>query len=123
MLLTRWMGGDVRMYRDSSIAPLLDLRRRLKVVADVLSDMIWGGFTLASSLGLSAPWDCILRVGPVPPISADDLLRVLGGGLPAAGSMMLLGSSTAGFQILFIRLWSCAGIEGGSLGATLKVVA
>ena len=29
-------GGDIHLYRDSSIAPLLDLRRRLKVVFDLL---------------------------------------------------------------------------------------
>ena len=31
---------DVNMYRDSSIAPLLDLRRHLKVVGDVLGEMV-----------------------------------------------------------------------------------
>ena len=55
--------GDVHMYRESSVAPLLDLRRRLKVVVDVIGDMIRGGLTLARSLELSAQWDCILRTG------------------------------------------------------------
>ena len=37
-------GGDVHQYRDSSLAPLLDLRRRLKVVFDLLGGMIRDGF-------------------------------------------------------------------------------
>ena len=53
------------MYRDSSIAPLLDLRRPLSVVMGVLGQMIRSGFTLARSLELSVQWDCILRAGPV----------------------------------------------------------
>ena len=68
-------GRDVHMYRDSSIAPLLGLRRRLMVVGDVLGDMVRSGFSLARSLELTVQWDCILR------ISADDLPRVQGGRL------------------------------------------
>ena len=51
------------MYRDSSIAPLIDLKHDS------------GGFTLARSLKLSAQWNCILMAGPVHLISAEDLLR------------------------------------------------
>ena len=54
------------MYRDSSIAPLLDLRRRLKVLGDVLGEM----FSLALSLELAAQWDSILRAGSMHPVSA-----------------------------------------------------
>ena len=67
---------DDHMYR----APLLDLRRRPLVVVGVLGNMIRGGFTLARSLELSAQWNCILRTEPVHPFSADELLRVQGGG-------------------------------------------
>ena len=74
--LTRWMGE----MRTCIVIPLLDLRRRLKVVVDVLGEMIRSGFTLARSLELAAQWDCILRAGPVQPLSADDLLRVQDGG-------------------------------------------
>ena len=42
--------GDVFMCRDSSIAPLLDLRRRLKAVMDVLDSMIRSGVSLPRSL-------------------------------------------------------------------------
>ena len=39
--------GDVFMYRDSSIALLLDRRRRIKAVIDVLDSMIRSGVSLA----------------------------------------------------------------------------
>ena len=64
------------LYRDSSIAPLLDLRRRFTVVMDVLGEIIRDGFTLARSLELTVQWDCIFRAGPVHPVSDDDFLRV-----------------------------------------------
>ena len=51
--------GDVFMYRDSSIAPLLDLRRRLKAVIDVLDSMIRSGVSLARSLELTVLWECM----------------------------------------------------------------
>ena len=38
--------ADVFLYRDSSIAPLLDMRRRFKAVVDVLGAMIRSGFSL-----------------------------------------------------------------------------
>ena len=59
------------MYRDSS-APLLDLRRRIKVVMDVLDAIIRDGISLARSVELAA-WDEILRVGPVNPVAWEDL--------------------------------------------------
>ena len=74
-------GKDVHMYRDSSIAPLLDLGHRLKVAHDVLVEMVRNGFSLARSLELAAQWDCVLRAGPMHPISAEDLMRVQDGGL------------------------------------------
>ena len=63
------------------LAPLLDLRRRLKVVSDILGDMLKNGFTLARSFELTAKWSCILSAGPLHPITMDDLLRVQEGGL------------------------------------------
>ena len=74
-------GRDVHMYQDSSIAPILDLRRWLEIVVDVLGEMIRSGFTLARSLEISVQWDCILRAGPFHSVSADDLLRVREGEL------------------------------------------
>ena len=75
------------MYRDSSIAPLLDLRHQLKVVHDVLVEMVRNGFSLARSLELAAQWDCVLRAGPMHPISAEDLMRVQDGCLEVVGGL------------------------------------
>ena len=74
-------GGDVHLCRDSSLAPLLDLRRRLKVVYDVIGDMLRNCFTLARSLELAAQWSGILSTGPLHPVTMGDLLRVQEGGL------------------------------------------
>ena len=63
------------------LPPLLDLRRRLKVVFDILGDMLKNGFTLARSFELTAQWSCILSAGPLRPVTTDDLLRVQEGGL------------------------------------------
>ena len=41
--------GDVFLYRDSSIAPLLDMRRRFKAVMVVLDAMIRHGVSLSHS--------------------------------------------------------------------------
>ena len=45
-------GGDVFMYRDSSVAPLLNLGRRIKAVMDVLDAMNRDGISLARSVEL-----------------------------------------------------------------------
>ena len=74
-------GSDVPLYHDVSTAPLLDLRRRLKVVVDLLSAMVRGGVSLARSVELAVQWDAILRAGPIHPITADDSLLARSGGL------------------------------------------
>ena len=38
--------------------------------------MLRNGISLTQSLELTVQWDCILRAGPVQPVSLDDLLRV-----------------------------------------------
>ena len=68
----------VFLYRDFSIAPLLDMRRRLKAVMDVLSAMIRYGVSLARSVEPTTQWDKILAVGPCYPVTAGDLDVVLG---------------------------------------------
>ena len=68
--------GDVFMSRDSSIVPLLDLRRRLKAVATIRN-----GVSLARSLELTIQWDCILRAGPFHPITQGDFQSALAGGI------------------------------------------
>ena len=74
-------GGDVFMYRDSSAAPLLDLRRRFRAVMDVLDAMFLDGISLARSVELTAQWDEILRVGPVDPVAWEDFELARSGGL------------------------------------------
>ena len=73
--------ADVFLYRDSSIAPLLDMRRRLKAVMDVLDAMIRSGISLSRSVELSAQWDRILAIGPLFPVTLDDLNMVRSVGL------------------------------------------
>ena len=48
---------------------------------DILGDMLRNGFTLARSFELTAQWSCILSVGPLHPVTVEDLLRVQEGGL------------------------------------------
>ena len=83
--MTWWSGfprlegeGDVTCIVFLPSLFLLDLRRRLRVVVDVLGNMIWVGLPWLALLS-SLLSELILRVGPVHPISAEDLLRVQGG--------------------------------------------
>ena len=69
------------LYRDSSISPLLDMRRRFKAVMDVLSAMIRNGVSLARSVELTAQWDRILAIGPLHPVTIGDLDMVWGVGV------------------------------------------
>ena len=73
--------ADVFLYRDSSIALLLDMRRRSKAVMDVLGAMVQYAVSLARSVELTAQWDRILAVGPLFPVTLDDLHAVEGSGL------------------------------------------
>ena len=73
--------ADVFLYRDSSIAPLLDMRRRLKAVMELLDAMIRYGVSLSRSLELSAQWDKILGIGPLFPVTLADFEGLRGVGL------------------------------------------
>ena len=73
--------ADVFLYRDSSIAPLHDMRRRFKAVMGVLDAMIRYGVSLARSFELTAQWDRILAAGPLYTITLDDLSMVRGMGI------------------------------------------
>ena len=77
----RGNAADVFFYCDSSIAPLLDMRRRFKAVMDVRDAVIRHGASLCRSVELAAPWDDILAVGPLYPATLDDLHAVEGFGL------------------------------------------
>ena len=108
--------ADVFLYQDSSIAPLLDMRRRFKAVMDVLDAMIRYG--LSRSVELTAQWDRILAIGHLYPVTLDDLYVVWGVGVVSfivlflmfivvlvisfmrllfIGGMRLLGSGGIGF--------------------------
>ena len=65
--------ADIFLHRDSSLAPLLDMRRRFKAVMDILDAMIRYGVSLSRSLELTAQWDQILALGPMYPVTLDDL--------------------------------------------------
>ena len=75
--------ADVFLYRDSSIAPLLDMRRRFKTVIDVLGAMIRYGVSLSRSVELTAQWNRILALGPLYPVTVDDLCLDRGLGIGA----------------------------------------
>ena len=68
--------AGVFLYRDSSLAPLLDMRRRFKAVMTVLDAMIRSGVSLSRSVELTAQWDKISAVGPLFPVTPDDLSAV-----------------------------------------------
>ena len=70
--------ADVFLYRDSSVAPLLDMRRRFMAVMDFLDAMIRYGVSLSRSVELTAQWDRILAAGPLYPVTLDDLSAVQG---------------------------------------------
>ena len=81
------------MYRDSSIAPLLDLRRRVEAVMDVLGSMIRSGVSLARSVELT-------RAGPVHPITWEDFLSVQVAGI---GKFFRLAEDLRGRLSDFVR--------------------
>ena len=64
--------GCVFLYRDSSVAPLVDLRRRIKAVMDVLDFIMQSGLSLAHSVELTVQLD----IGPVYPVTLEDLQAV-----------------------------------------------
>ena len=74
--------SDVFLYCDSSVAPLLDKRRRFKAVMDLLDAMIRHGVSLSRSLELTAKWDKVLVLRPMYTVTLDDLSfdRALGVG-------------------------------------------
>ena len=94
--------AGVFLYRDLSIAPLLDMRRRFKAVMDLLDAMIRYGVSLSRSVELTAQWDQILAIGPIYPVTRDDLS--VGRDLGIGHFFMLLLVFIAVFVISSIRL-------------------
>ena len=58
-------GAQVDLYRDSSIAPLIHLRRRLRSVLDVVAAISRSGYSLARGLELTRQWSKVLQCGPL----------------------------------------------------------
>ena len=63
---------DVSLYRDSSSAPVLDLRRKLKAILDLLDAIIRCGVSLTRAVELSHLWDCVVRMGLLGSVSVED---------------------------------------------------
>ena len=61
-----------------SLAPVIRLRRRLKVCIDISASIVVHGFTLAKSLELSQQWERILADGPTGPVTQLEFLGMGG---------------------------------------------
>ena len=61
--------GDVSLYRDSSAAPVLDLRRNLKAILDLLDSTVRLGASLARDVQLVHLWDSVVRLGSIGSVS------------------------------------------------------
>ena len=72
--------ADVFLYRDASVAPLLDMRRRFKAVMDVLDAMIRSGISLSRQLSLLLSGT---GFSPLHPVTLDDLSLNQGMGIGA----------------------------------------
>ena len=70
--------ADVFLYRDSSIAPWLNVRRRFRAILSVIDSLLSHGVTFSRSVELTAQWGKILSAGPLYPIALDDLCAVEG---------------------------------------------
>ena len=68
-------GAQVDLYRDASIAPLVDLRRRFRAVLDALVAFRRSGFSVSRGLELTRQWDAILASGPMGNVTAEALDR------------------------------------------------
>ena len=121
--------ADVFLYRDLSVAPLLDMRRRFKAVMDLLDAMIRYGVSLSRSVELTAQWDLILALGPIYPVTLDDLSigRDLGIGafFDAAAGVHRRLCDFIHQVVVYRRDEAVRGwrnwIRGGSLGSSLSL--
>ena len=74
-------GAQVDLCRDSSIAPLVDVRRRLRAVPDIIGSIGRSDFSVARGLGPTRQWDNIVGGGPMGTVTAEQLVEVSGLGL------------------------------------------
>ena len=94
--------AHVFLYRDYSIAPLLDMRRRSEAVTDVLDAMIRHGVSLSRSVELTTQWDRIFAAGPLFLLTLDNLSAVRGLGIGDFHRVVLMFIIVS--VILFMRL-------------------
>ena len=76
-------GADVFMYRDSTVAPVLDVRRSMKAVLGVIGGVIRSGVTLSRSMEFISQWSCVRWTGPVGPVTRADVRDDVGIGTGA----------------------------------------
>ena len=74
-------GALVDLYWDHSVVPLVDLRRRLRAVLDVIAAIGRSGFTVSRGLELTRQWGSIVAGGPEGNVTAEALAPVAGLGL------------------------------------------
>ena len=113
------------LYRDSSIARLLDMRRRFIAVLCNLDAMLRWGDSLARSVELASQWDKVFAIGPSCPIAHCDLAAVQGLGI--GGFMRLFLLFTGVFVILsmlllFIVVMMLFGVGGIWFGRILQFI-
>ena len=82
-------GALVDLYSDHSVAPLVDLRRRLRAVLDIIAAISRSGFTVSRGLELTRQWSSIVAVGPRGCVTAHDLARISGLGLAGMEASVL----------------------------------
>ena len=63
--------SEVHLYRNHSIAPLLTLKSRLRVVLSLLDGIADRGFTLHRALEPGRQWSAVIRDGPVAILNWD----------------------------------------------------
>ena len=71
-------GAQVDQYRDSSIAPLIELRRRLRAVLDVVGAICRSGYSLARCHELTSQWERVLWCGLLGTVTGERLRTVSG---------------------------------------------
>ena len=64
--------NDVSLYRDSSAAPVLDLRRNLKAILDLLDSTIRLGASLARDVQLMHLWNSVVRLGSIGSVRLEE---------------------------------------------------
>ena len=110
-------GPLVDLYRDHSVAPLVDLRRRLRAVLDIIAAIGRSGFTVSRSLELTRQWGSIVAAGPQGNVTADDLARISGLGL--AGMEASVADLHRGLNHVFCRILFVVGGIGLFMGGRL----